>query len=107
MALLLTRSDVQSLLSMGDAMSAVEEAFRQLALGTVDMPQRPVIKVPDHHGSVLFMPAYLRGMNALACKVVTVYKDNPAKHGLPTTIGRCCSRMPKPAGSSASWTAAT
>ena len=27
-------------------------------------------------------------MNALACKVVTVYKDNPSKHNLPTTIGK-------------------
>ncbi len=87
MALLLTRSDVQSLLSMGEAMSAVEEAFRQLALGTVDMPQRPVIKVPAHHGSVLFMPALIGGMGALGMKVVSVYPDNPTQHDLPTVMG--------------------
>jgi ornithine cyclodeaminase/alanine dehydrogenase len=27
-------------------------------------------------------------MNALACKVVTVYKENPTKHKMPTTIGK-------------------
>ena len=87
MALLLTRADIQSFLTMKDALEAVEEAFRQLALGTVDMPQRPVIRVPDHHGSVLFMPALIGGMGALGMKVVSVYPDNPTKHNKPTVLG--------------------
>jgi ornithine cyclodeaminase/alanine dehydrogenase len=68
-------------------MEAVEEAFRQLALGTVDMPQRPVIRVPQHHGSVLFMPALIGGMGALGMKVVSVYPDNPQQHHKPTVMG--------------------
>ncbi len=87
MALLLTRADIQSFLTMKDAMEAVEEAFRQLALGTVDMPQRPVIRVPAHHGTVLFMPALIGGMGALGMKVVSVYPDNPARHNKPTVLG--------------------
>jgi ornithine cyclodeaminase/alanine dehydrogenase len=87
MALLLTREDVQSVLTMADAIEAVEEAFRQLELGTVDMPQRPVIRVPDEHGVVLFMPAMIGGMGALGMKVVSVYPDNPDKHGKPTVMG--------------------
>ncbi|MBU0493448.1 MAG: ornithine cyclodeaminase family protein, partial [Chloroflexi bacterium] len=87
MALLLTRTDIQSFLTIKDAMEAVEEAFRQLALGTVDMPQRPVIRVPDHHGVVLFMPALIGGMGALGMKVVSVYPDNPKKYDKPTVLG--------------------
>jgi len=96
MALLLTRADIQSFLTMKDAMEAVEEAFRQLALGTVNMPQRPVIRVPEHHGVVLFMPALIggtlapagrAGVGALGMKVVTVYPDNPQKYGKPTVLG--------------------
>jgi ornithine cyclodeaminase/alanine dehydrogenase len=87
MALLLNRKDVQSLLTMPEAMVAVEEAFRQHANGTVDMPQRPTIRVPDHHGIVLFMPAQIGGMGALGMKVVTVYPDNPKKHDKPTVMG--------------------
>lgn len=34
------------------------------------------------------MPAYLKEMGALACKVVTVYKNNPKEHNMPTTIGK-------------------
>jgi alanine dehydrogenase len=88
MPLLLTRKDVQAVLTMEEAIAAVEEGFRQLALGNVVMPQRTVIPIPDHHGIHLGMPAYVGGAGgSLALKVVTVYHDNPSKYGLPTTIG--------------------
>jgi len=41
------------------------------------------------------MPAYLKELGALACKVVTVYKNNPTKHNLPTTIGKVLLQDPK------------
>lgn len=88
MPLLLTRRDVESVLTMQETIAAVEEGFRKLALGSVTMPQRTAIRVPDHKGLHLGMPAHIGGESgALALKVVTVYPDNPAKHGLPTTIG--------------------
>ncbi|HEY48375.1 MAG TPA: ornithine cyclodeaminase family protein [Anaerolineae bacterium] len=90
MPLLLTRKDVEQVLTMKDAIAAVEEGFRQLALGNVTMPQRTVIRIPEHHGIHLGMPAYMGGTEggeSLALKVVTVYHDNPSKFGLPTTIG--------------------
>ncbi len=88
MTLLLSRDDVQSLLTMQDAIQIVEEAFRQLALGNVIMPQRTVIRVTQHGGTYLAMPAYIGGeVDALAVKVVSVYADNPRQYNLPTTIG--------------------
>ena len=88
MTLLLSRQDVQSLLTMQDAIPIVEEAFRQLALGNVIMPQRTVIRVAQHGGMVLGMPAYIGGeVDALAVKVVSVYANNPGQYNLPTTIG--------------------
>jgi ornithine cyclodeaminase/alanine dehydrogenase len=90
MPLLLTRKNVEAVLTMKDAIAAVEEGFRQLALGKVIMPQRPVIPVVEHHGVYLAMPAYVGGSadgGSLALKVVTVYHDNPQKYGLPTTLG--------------------
>jgi len=85
MVLLLNQQDVMSVLEMSDCIDVLEKAFAELAEGTADLPLRTPIKPPG--GLALYMPAYLEGMNALACKVVTVYKDNPAKHDLPTTIG--------------------
>lgn len=87
MARLLTRDEVQNVLTMKDSMEAVEEAFRQLSLGTVDMPQRPVIKAPGESGVVLFMPALIGGMGSLGMKVVSVYPNNPAQHDKPTVMG--------------------
>jgi alanine dehydrogenase len=88
MTLLLSRTDLTQLLTMQDAIAAVEEAFRQLAQGTVTMPQRAVIRVAEHGGTYLTMPAYIGGtLGALAVKVVTVYPQNPARYHLPTTIG--------------------
>lgn len=85
MPLILTRNDVISVLTMKDCMTAVEKAFLELVNGTADLPLRTAIKPPE--GISLYMPAYLKESRALACKIVTVYKDNPIKHHIPTTIG--------------------
>lgn len=93
MTLILNRNEVASVLTMKDCMTAVEQAFRELAEGTAILPLRTAITPPD--GLSLYMPAYLKQMGALACKVVTVYKNNPAKHNLPTTIGKVLLQDPE------------
>jgi alanine dehydrogenase len=88
MPLLLSRKDVESILTMEDCLTAVEAAFGELARDRAIMPQRAVIRVADHKGLFLGMPAYIGGdMDAIGLKVVTVYPDNPGKHKLPTTLG--------------------
>lgn len=89
MPLLLTREDVKSVLTMKDCINAVESSFAELSNGTAALPLRNNISPKDGlPGLALYMPAYLKELNALACKVVTVYKDNPAKFNMPTTIGK-------------------
>ena len=41
------------------------------------------------------MPAYLKESAALACKVVTVYKNNPAKFNMPVVIGKVLLQDPE------------
>jgi ornithine cyclodeaminase/alanine dehydrogenase len=73
---------------MEDCIRVVETAFAELARGNAVMPQRAVIRVAEHKGLFLGMPAYVGGdLNALGLKVVTVYPDNPSQHKLPTTLG--------------------
>ena len=86
MPLLLNRDDVIKVLEMSDCMDVVEKAFAELANGTAVLPLRINITPPD--GLALYMPAYLKELGALACKVVTVYKNNPKLHNMPTTIGK-------------------
>lgn len=93
MPLLLNRNDVISVLQMKDCIDVVEKAFAELSNGTAVLPLRINITPPD--GLSLYMPAYLKEMGALACKVVTVYKNNPSKHNMPTTIGKVLVQDPE------------
>jgi len=86
-ALLLNRSDVQNLLPMSKAIDTVEAAFGELAAGTAEMPDRTVMTDAAVGGWIAYMPAYLKSGGALGVKAVTVYKENPTKFDLPTTIG--------------------
>jgi ornithine cyclodeaminase/alanine dehydrogenase len=93
MTLILTREDVMSVLEMKDCINVVEKAFAELVNGTAVLPLRTAITPPE--GLALYMPAYLKEMNALACKVVTVYKNNPSRHNMPTTIGKVLLQDPE------------
>lgn len=96
MALLLTREDIQALLTMEEAIQAMEDAFRQHALGQVTLPLRTSIAVPEHRGLDLIMPAYVAGEGGgLGLKVVSVYPDNPAKHNLPTILATVLLQDPR------------
>ena len=74
---------------MEDAIAAVAEGYRQLALGNVTMPQRVATLVAPHNGIHLSMPAFVGGSEGgtLAIKIVTVFSDNPARYGEPTIQG--------------------
>lgn len=83
MVLILKRKDLKETLSMKDVISAVEKAFLEFFNRTAKVPLRTIIEVEKHEGVMLYMPCYLEGNDALAIKIVSVYKKNPEK-GLPT-----------------------
>jgi alanine dehydrogenase len=87
MAILLSKSDVISVLDMKTTMNVVEKAFAELYEGSANMPQRTPIGVPDHDGVALFMPAYMKKLGAIGAKIVTVYKNNVPKYNMPTVLG--------------------
>ena len=93
MALILTKEDVMTVLDMKDCINIVEQAFLESNKGTAVLPLRTAITPPG--GLSLYMPAYLKGMGALACKVVTIYKDNPKTQNLPVTIGKVLLQNPE------------
>jgi len=80
-------------LDMAECMEVVEKAFVELASGTAVLPLR--INLFTQEGLGLYMPAYLKEMGALACKVVTSYVNNPAKHNLPTIMGKVLLQDPE------------
>ena len=91
--LLLNQNDVMKVLDMASCMEVVEKAFVELAYDTAVLPPRINLFTGDGLG--LYMPAYLKEMGALACKVVTSYVSNPAKHKLPTIMGKLLLQDPE------------
>jgi ornithine cyclodeaminase/alanine dehydrogenase len=88
MVLILSKSDVAQVLTMPDALEYVEDAYKQLSLGNAIVPQRIAITDPAP-GLTLVMPGIIGGeMNALATKIVSVYKDNPTKYNMPTVLAK-------------------
>jgi alanine dehydrogenase len=95
MVLVLSRKDVESVLTMKDTLVAVENAFRELSLGTVEMPHRLTTRVNKYSGLIECMPAYIGGIDALGMKLISAYAENPAKHNLPMTLATILLDDPK------------
>lgn len=83
MPIWLNAHEIEALLTMEDAIAAVEEGFRQLALGNVLLPQRLRVSLALYGGWGAAMPAYVGGtIDGLGLKLVTLYANNPDRHGL-------------------------
>ncbi|MEE9442406.1 MAG: ornithine cyclodeaminase family protein [candidate division Zixibacteria bacterium] len=80
--LVLSSSDVESCLSMPDAIEAMRGAFVQLSSGKAIVPQRIHTKINEHDAMTLIMPVYLPSETKIGIKTVTVSNKNPEK-GLP------------------------
>ncbi len=87
---ILTQEDVKRLITMGDAIDAVEEAFRLYALGKAQMP--PKIYLTFDSGDLRAMPACLMGYAGI--KWVNSHPENPKK-GLPTVMAVLILNNPK------------
>jgi len=83
MVLILTRNDLEKILSMKEVIDAVEKAFIELYNRTAKVPLRTIVDIEKHKGTMLYMPCYLEENGALAIKIVSVYEKNLEK-GLPT-----------------------
>jgi alanine dehydrogenase len=81
----LGNEEVRHLLSMKEALGAVEEAFKQHAAGKVQMPAKLYLNFPRYGGDLRAMPAYLEEMEAAGVKIVNAHPANPPK-GLPTVM---------------------
>ncbi|MBS7635402.1 alanine dehydrogenase [Candidatus Bathyarchaeota archaeon] len=84
--LILSDEEVKGLLSMRDVIEAVELAFREKALGHVQMPPKIYLFFKKYNGDLRAMPAYLEDMDISAVKIVNVHPENREKYGLPTVM---------------------
>ena len=83
--LYLSDVEIAEILTMEEAIEAVEKAFIEFARGSALMPPRSTMMLDKYNGSISLMPSYLEETKALATKIISIYPDNPQK-GLPTTV---------------------
>jgi len=74
--LVLTKEDIQKVFSMKEAIDASKQALRLYTEGECTVPLRVNIDVPKQQGQNLFMPAYVREMDATGIKIVSVFPGN-------------------------------
>src|SRR5215510_16607983 len=84
--LLLSRSDVERLLTPDACIAAVEDAFRQHGLGQV--PRPAILGLHAEEGSFHVKAGLLKAdRQYFAAKLNANFPDNASRHGLPTIQG--------------------
>jgi len=81
----LKEEEVMSLLTMDEAISAVQKAFHDHGMGQVQMPPKSYLNFSKYGGDLRTMPAYLMEQDLAGVKIVNVHTANPEK-GLPTVM---------------------
>lgn len=82
--LILTQSDVASIVTMEAAVGAVEGAFAAHGRGEALMPPKVYLSLAKHDGDFRAMPSYLDG--AAGVKWVNAHPNNPTRHRRPTVM---------------------
>jgi alanine dehydrogenase len=92
--LLLKEDDVKQLLTVDDVLEAVEAAFREKALGRVQMPSKVYLFYSKHGGDLRVMPSYMESLDASAVKIVNSHPKN-RERGFPTVMATIVTVDPK------------
>lgn len=83
--IVLTRSQVESLVEMAEAVPAIEEAFAAHGRGDARMPPKVYLDLPEFDGDFRAMPAFFG--RSTGVKWVNSHPLNPERHGLPSVLG--------------------
>lgn len=94
MVLILSKRDLEEVLTMKDTIDTVEHAFAEFARGNAEVPLRHIIFIEKYKGAILYMPAYLKETDSLAIKTVSVFEEN-TKINLPTILAVVLVNDPK------------
>ena len=85
--LILSRSEVQNLLSMEECIRVQEEAYRISDSDRVTSPTRVWLMMPQYRAFLILGGSYVGGDEIIAVKLVSAAHNNPSEHGLPDIIG--------------------
>ena len=85
--LVLRKEDIEAVITIEDAIEAVEDGFKALASGKAVIPFPVALEVPDHNGDIHIKPGYVKGYPTYTVKIASGFYDNPklgmsASHGM-------------------------
>lgn len=83
--LILNGKTVKRLVTIKEAIRAIERVFKRLGEGRVQMPAKLYIHLDEFNGDFRAMPAYVQGLGGCGIKWVNVHPANKRK-GLPTVM---------------------
>jgi alanine dehydrogenase len=83
--LILSEPEVRQCVDLDDVFRILEETFREAGKGQAILPPKLIMNIPaeGHADYLIAGPASVPPMKATGVKVITGFKDNPKKHGLP------------------------
>lgn len=80
-------AEIEGLVNAAELIDVVLAGLRAVRQGAAIVPERLVLELPEHRGTLFVMPAYLPELPSLTVKTVTVHAGN-RERGLPTTQGQ-------------------
>ena len=84
--LMLTKEQIQSVLTMEDTIKVVEEGFKAFNSGKMIIPFPVGLQIQENRGEVHIKPGYLKGSDTYCIKIASGFYNNP-KIGLPSSGG--------------------
>ena len=84
--LLLTKEQIESVLTMEDTIRVVEEGFKAFNSGRAVIPFPVSLQIQENMGEVHIKPGYLKGLDTYCIKIASGFYENP-KIGLPSGDG--------------------
>ena len=86
--IVLSRDDVRSVLDLDRLVDALADAMTDLSAGRTSMPPRGSVMVPERHGMLFAMSAFLPSSGVLATKLVSLFPLNTDRPTHQAVI--CC-----------------
>ena len=81
----ISSGEIKDLVSMDDAIDAMEKAFSHFSAGKSRVPQRNISAIPEAGMDLFFKPAYDVSLGRIAIKILTQKKGDTG--GIPSILG--------------------
>ena len=85
--LVLSKKDLEKVLTMKDTINTVQEAFKGLATGESVIPPLILMDAPKHNGGWGIKAGVLNNQDVIGLKLSCGYFENPKKYNLPSIMG--------------------